>query len=130
MQETSMHIRDYQRWVEAYDRARGWERVQPGQTLVHVMEELGEIAREVLTMEGYKPGETEAARARLAEELGDCLTLLIKLAYQYDIDVETVLETVQSKVEERYSVEFGQQEMKRYLARQEENLARLRGENV
>jgi len=125
-----MHIRDYQRWVEAYDRARGWERVQPGQTLVHVMEKLGEIAREVLTMEGYKPGEAEAARARLAEELGDCLTLLIKLAYQYGIDVETVLETVQSKVEERYSVEFGQQEMKRYLARQEENLARLRGENV
>ncbi len=125
-----MHIRDYQHWVEAYDRARGWERVQPSQTLVHVMEELGEIAREVLTMEGYKPGEAEAARARLAEELGDCLTLLIKLAYQYGIDVETVLETVQSKVEERYSVEFGQQEMKRYLSRQEENLARLRGEDV
>ncbi|MCC7354062.1 MAG: hypothetical protein IT330_09915 [Anaerolineae bacterium] len=125
-----MHIRDYQHWVEAYDRARGWERIQPSQTLVHVMEELGEIAREVLTMEGYKAGETEAARARLSEELGDCLTLLIKLAYQYDVDVEAALKAIQDKVEERYSVEFGRQETERYLARQEENLARLRGENV
>ena len=125
-----MHIRDYQHWVEEYDRLRGWERIQPSQTLVHVMEELGEIAREVLNLEGYKPGDTETARTHLAEEMGDCLTLLFKLAYQYDIDVETMLQSSQNKVEERFSVEYGRQETERYLARQAENLARLRGENV
>lgn len=123
-----MHIREFQRWLEAYDRARGWDRVHPSHTLVHVLEEMGEIARGVLTLEGYKPGEEEAARARLTEEFGDCLTLLIKLAYQCGVDVEEALQANQAKIEERYTVEFGQQETKRYLARQEENLARLRGD--
>lgn len=125
-----MHIHEYQRWVEEYDRARGWHQVQPSQTLVHIQEELGEIAREVLTLEGYKAGDDAAAKKHLAEELGDCLTLLIKLAYQYGIDVEAALTNIQSKVEARFSVEFGQEDTKRYLARQMENLARLRGENV
>ena len=124
-----MHIREFQRWLEAYDRARGWDRVHPSHTLVHVLEEMGEIARGVLALEGYKPGEAGTGRARLAEEFGDCLTLLFKLAYQCGVDVEEALKTNQAKIEERYSVEFGRQETKRYLAHQEKNLARLRGEN-
>jgi NTP pyrophosphatase (non-canonical NTP hydrolase) len=124
-----MHVHEYQQWVEEYDRARGWDQIQPSQTLVHVMEELGEVAREVLTIEGYKPGEVEAARAHLSEELGDCLTLLLKLAYQYGIDAEAALAHNQAKCEGRYSVKEGKQDMARYLARQNENTARTRGEH-
>jgi NTP pyrophosphatase (non-canonical NTP hydrolase) len=120
-----MHISEFQRWIEEYDRARGWDRVLPSHTLAHVLEEMGEVAREVLTLEGYRAGDAEAARARLAEELGDCLTLLLKLAYQCGVDAEAALQNNQIKAERRFSVEQGQQDMERYLASQAENLARL-----
>ncbi|RLC70447.1 MAG: hypothetical protein DRI52_07060 [Chloroflexi bacterium] len=67
--------------------------------------------------------------ARLAEELADCATFLFKLAYQYGIDMEAALVDNQRKATERYTVEQGQADTARYLARQTENLARMKGEN-
>ena len=49
-----MEIREYQRWLEEWDRARGWDRVSPSHTLIHALEELGEVARLILQWEGYK----------------------------------------------------------------------------
>ena len=40
-----MEMRAYQQWLEAWDKARGWDRVSPSHTLVHAMEELGEVSR-------------------------------------------------------------------------------------
>ena len=36
-----MQIREYQDWLEAWDRARGWDKVDPAHTLAHAVEELG-----------------------------------------------------------------------------------------
>ncbi|MCD6554026.1 MAG: hypothetical protein J7M16_08455 [Anaerolineae bacterium] len=130
-----MHIAEYQTWLEEYDRARGWDRVLPSQTCVHAMEELGEVARLVLYLDGYhapdgrQPDDPQLLRARLAEELADCATFLFKLAYQYGIDMEAALVDNQRKATERYTVEQGQADTARYLARQTENLARMKGEN-
>ena len=123
-----MRIREYQQWLEAYDQARGWEKVYPSQTLVHSLEEMGEIARLVLALEGYKEGDEDETRTALAEELADCMTFLFKLAFHYGIDIEDALLGNQQKAEARYSIEQGRKEIKRYLARQEENLRRLKGE--
>ncbi len=123
-----MQIHEYQRWLEEYDQVRGWERVHPSQTLVHALEEMGEIARLVLALEGYKEGDEDESRTALAEELADCMTFLFKLAYQYDIDVEKALVGNQKKASDRYSVEHGRKDTERYLARQEKNLQHLKGE--
>jgi NTP pyrophosphatase (non-canonical NTP hydrolase) len=125
-----MEIAEYQRWLEEYDRLRGWDRVSPSQTFVHLVEELGEVARLVLHLEGYKPGEghEEELKAELTEELGDAATFLFKIAYQFEIDMEMAMKGNMPKAEGRYSVEQGRADMARYIRRQEENLARIKGE--
>jgi len=125
-----MEIAKYQRWLEEYDRLRGWDRVSPSQTLVHLMEELGEVARLVLHLEGYKPGEghEDELKAELTEELGDAATFLFKIAYQFGIEMDAAMRGNMPKAESRYSVEAGRADMDRYILRQEENLARIKGE--
>jgi NTP pyrophosphatase (non-canonical NTP hydrolase) len=124
-----MHIREYQAWLQAYDEVRGWDKITPPHTFLHLIEEIGEIAREVAFLEGYRDGaDAEEVRARLAGELADAATFLYKLAYQTGIDLEDALKANMTKAEKRFSVDFGRADTERYLARQAENLARIQDE--
>ena len=58
--------------------------------------------------------------------MADAATFLYKLAYQCGVDLEDALKGNMTKAEHRFSVAFGQADTKRYLARQAENLARIR----
>lgn len=120
-----MQIREYQRWLEAWDKARGWDRVSPSHTLIHALEELGEVARLLLAWEGYKDAESaERLHADLEEELSDVFVFLFKLAYQMGVDVEAALVRGQSKADGRYDDLAEANEMlARYHARQRELLA-------
>ncbi len=115
-----MQIREYQEWLEAWDRARGWDKVDPAHTLAHAVEELGEVARLILRYEGYKEIESpEKLHAELAEELSDLLVFLFKLAYQTGVDVEDALRQGQEKANRRYpQLEQAREELARYQARQ------------
>jgi NTP pyrophosphatase (non-canonical NTP hydrolase) len=98
-----MQVGEYQRWLQAWDEARGWDRVSPSHTLVHAMEELGEVARLILQWEGYKDAESaELLHSELEEELSDVFVFLFKLAYQTGVDVEAALARGQAKAEGRY----------------------------
>ncbi len=98
--EGRMQIREYQQWLEAWDQARGWDRVAPAHTLVHALEEMGEVARLVLQWEGYKNAESpEELHAELEEELSDVFVFLFKLAYQTGVDVEAALARGQAKAD-------------------------------
>ena len=123
-----MQIHEYQQWLEAWDKARGWDRVSPSHTLIHALEELGEVARLVLQWEGYKQAESaEQLHAELEEELSDVFVFLFKLAYQTGVDVEAALARGQTKAEDRYpDLEQANAELARYQARQAE-LARMVG---
>ena len=124
-----MNISEYQAWLEAYDRQREFHRCSPGHTFIHLVEELGEVARLVLYEEGYRePAEKPELQELLAEELADAATFLFKLAYQYDIDLEAALMRNQAKAESRFGIEQGQADTARYLAHQERNLRKMRGE--
>ena len=75
----------------------------PSHTLIHAMEELGEVARLMLQWEGYKEAESaEKLHAELEEELSDVFVFLFKLAYQMGIDVEAALVRGQAKADGRY----------------------------
>jgi NTP pyrophosphatase (non-canonical NTP hydrolase) len=123
-----LRIRDYQTWLQTYDEERGWDRIAPAHTFLHLIEEIGEIARQVEYHEGYREAVGLAGspvRARLAEELADAATFLFKLAYQCGVDLEDALVGNMTKAEDRFSVAYGRADTRRYLARQAENLARI-----
>ena len=121
-----MRIREYQAWLRAYDEARGWDKISPSHSFLHMIEEVGEIAREVGYLEGYRDADDAGeARARLAEELADAATFLYKLAYQCGVDLEDALKANMEKAENRFSIDFGRVDTERYLARQAENLAKI-----
>jgi NTP pyrophosphatase (non-canonical NTP hydrolase) len=117
-----MNIREYQEWLQMWDQARGWDRVSPAHTLVHALEELGEVARLVLQWEGYKEPENAAVlHARLEEELSDALVFLFKLANQTGVDLEDALVRGQAKAEGRYAdLDAAAAELERYRVRQAE----------
>lgn len=124
-----MHIRDYQRWLQEWDRERGWDKVLPAHTLVHALEEMGEVARLVLAWEGYKEAEDrERVRAELTEELSDLFVFLFKLAYQVGVDVEDALKAGQAKANARFpDLEKATAEGERYRERLARSVGDLMG---
>ncbi len=126
-----MQIHEYQQWLETWDKARGWDRVAPAHTLIHALEELGEVARLMLQWEGYKDAESpEKLRADLEEELSDVFVFLFKLAYQTGVDVEAALVRGQAKADGRYDdvAEAGAM-LARYHTRQAAEHERLFGDH-
>lgn len=100
-----MHIRDYQEWLVEWDAARGWEKTLPSHTLLHAMEELGEVSRIVQMIEGYRePSEPEpdALRSLLALELSDLQVMLFKIAYLCGVDMEQAMLRGMAKADARF----------------------------
>lgn len=100
-----MHIRDYQAWLEAWDRARTWDRVLPSHTLLHALEELGEVSKLVQMIEGYRdpgPRTAQEVRDELALELSDLQVMLFKIAYLCGIDMEEAMQRGQVKADQRF----------------------------
>jgi len=102
--------------LREFDRSRGWHEVKPEHTFLHIIEELGEIAREILKEVGYKEGQ-----ARLTEELADLTLLLYKLADQLGIDLEAAALEKLAQNERRFPLEYSRLEMERYRMRQDED---------
>lgn len=90
-----------QKQVEEFDKAHGWSEDTPSQIALHAVEELGELARELLKEEGYKKGTPD--RNEIKSELMDLLYLILKIANKYDIK----LESEWRRTLERYAKRYG-----------------------
>ena len=116
-----MHIHEYQTWLEAWDKARTWDQVLASHTLLHAMEELGEVSKLVQIMEGYRePGKLlpEQVRDELALELSDLQVMLFKIAYLCGIDMEEAMIRGQQKADERFpDPTLGPQSQRQYWQR-------------
>ncbi|MFO7630909.1 MAG: MazG-like family protein [Caldilinea sp.] len=125
-----MHIRDYQDWLEEWDRARTWERVTLSHTLLHALEELGEVSKLVQMIEGYRspnPADSDLLRDELALELSDLQVMLFKIAYLCGIDMEEAMIRGQRKADARFpDPTAGPTERDAYWARYREYLRRAR----
>ena len=100
-----MHIHEYQEWLRAWDEARTWDRVLPSHTLLHALEELGEISKLVQMIEGYRQidgNDLAAVRDELALELSDLQVMVFKLAYLCGIDMEDAMRRGQVKADQRF----------------------------
>jgi NTP pyrophosphatase (non-canonical NTP hydrolase) len=121
---------EYQRRLADLERERGWDRILPSHTFLHMAEELGEIGRVIQCLEGYRESDAspEALQQELAGELADLAAFVFKLASQQGIDVGTAMQDQLRKFTSRYhDVELGRREMDRYVAYQEHNLDWIRG---
>jgi len=124
-----MHISDYQNWLENWDTARTWDRVLVSHTLLHALEELGEVSKLVQMLEGYRdlnPPDEDAVRDLLALELSDLQVMLFKIAYQCGIDMEDALRQGQAKADARFpDPSTGPAAQMTYRARLDERVAAL-----
>ena len=102
--------------LRSFDRERGWDRVRPEHTLLHLFEELGEVARELLRLAGYKEGEE-----RVAGELADAGLLLFKLADQLNVDLERAMLDKLEQNERRFPIPESHRALARYLERNHED---------
>lgn len=102
--------------LRRFDAIRGWDRVRPEHTYLHLMEELGEVARELLRRAAYKEG-----APNLTEELADAGLLLYKLADQLGIDLEAAMLRKLEANEARYPVASSREALERYLAHDDED---------
>jgi NTP pyrophosphatase (non-canonical NTP hydrolase) len=100
-----MHIREYQAWLEAWDTARTWEQVTLSHTMLHAIEELGEVSKLVQMVEGYRtpaPDDLDRLRGELALELSDLQVMIFKIAYLCGIDMEDAMLRGQQKADARF----------------------------
>lgn len=85
---TSPTIVELQKFVSTRCKERGWDNRTDIERLMFMIEEVGEVAKEVRKISGkygYKhPGNTD----HLGEELVDVLNFVIDLANSNDIDLE------------------------------------------
>jgi NTP pyrophosphatase (non-canonical NTP hydrolase) len=94
-------IKEAQEFVKNFSEDRNWQR-PPTEVLIHLMEELGEVARNVLNMKNYGGKHDTNAKENMEEELGDVLWLLLKLSNEVKIDLEKSFEKVIEKNSEKY----------------------------
>ncbi|MHA1149252.1 MAG: nucleotide pyrophosphohydrolase [Promethearchaeota archaeon] len=74
--------------------------------LASVTEELGELAREINHLEGFKPKKTSESEVRIGEELADLVFSIICIANYYDINLTRELERVIAKFSSRDALRF------------------------
>lgn len=90
-----MGFRELQEQVRGYDAEKNW--IDPSSHIVlHMSEEVGEIARWMLKNEGYKKGLEDED---LGMELTDLMYLLLKLANNEGVDLESEWESMWSRYE-------------------------------
>lgn len=100
-----MHIREYQNWLAEWDKARTWEQVTLSHTMLHAIEELGEVSKIVQMIEGYRtpaPDDLGQLRDELALELSDLQVMIFKIAYLCGIDMEAAMVRGQQKADARF----------------------------
>jgi len=78
----------------------------PLSMLASVMEEVGEISRELNHLEGFKPKKPTEKVEDLGYELGDLFFSVICLANYYEINLSEVIEVVLKKYSKRDAYRF------------------------
>ena len=96
-----MRIREAQervdRWISRFEEGY-WP---PMAILARLMEEVGELSREINHRFGSKPKRADEAPAELELEIADVLFVLVSLANQQGIDLEAAFDRAMAKYEER-----------------------------
>jgi NTP pyrophosphatase (non-canonical NTP hydrolase) len=94
-------LRDSQRAVDEYVRQFAEGYWPPLTNLARLIEEVGELARELNHRYGHKPKKPGEPEQDLALELADILFVVIALANEQGIDLQDAFERVLAKYDTR-----------------------------
>ena len=91
---------EVQRRVDAWLRQRGgyWS---PLSQYARLVEEVGELGRELNHRFGDKPRSGKDRRSAIADELGDVLFIVVALANDLKVDLDSALQKTLKKYERR-----------------------------
>ena len=100
----------YKSLKEFQDIIDGWITTHGGywsplSMMCAIVEEVGELSREINHFQGFKP-KKEQSDSDLGEEFGDLLFSIICLANHYKIDLDEKLELTIDKYDQRDSTRF------------------------
>lgn len=96
-----MDLRDAQKQVDQYISQFKLGYFPPLVNLARLVEEVGELAREMNHQFGPKTKKTEEPEGEISLELGDILFVLVVLSNQLGIDLQEALERTISKYQVR-----------------------------
>jgi NTP pyrophosphatase (non-canonical NTP hydrolase) len=106
-----METKQMEDWVLNLCKKENWE-LNPATDMNKVIEELGEVSREIRRFhEGrQRPDEDDAINKQeivkeIASEIGDVLFPLIKIANFYGLSIEDCFTIHKDKMEARYGIE-------------------------
>lgn len=85
------------RWISQFQEGY-WN---PSNQMVKLIEEVGELAREINHHYGQKPKKEDEPRGDIALEMGDILFVIACLANSLDIDLEKSFQRVMDKYRSR-----------------------------
>jgi len=94
-------LKELQEIIKIFVEERDWKRPS-SDTLIHLIEEIGEVGRNILIMKDYGGSHTKDKPTNLEEELADVLYLLLKLANENDVDLQNALLTKIEKIREKF----------------------------
>lgn len=85
-----MHLSKIQIEKRRFDEERKWDAFPASQVFVHLVEEIGEIGRNILYAEGYKKGGLGHANApsEVHREYAQSFSLLVQLANMQGVNLE------------------------------------------
>ena len=84
-------------WISQFEEGY-WE---PSNQMVKLIEEVGELAREINHVYGQKPKKPEEPLGNIALELGDILFVIVCLANSLNINLEEAFKLVMEKYKTR-----------------------------
>jgi len=98
-------LKEIQKRIDTWISAHGgyWT---PLSMTCAIMEELGEVAREINSLEGFKPKKDDVNTTKLGEELADLIFSIICLANHYHINLSEEIEKTLLKYSDRDSNRF------------------------
>ena len=83
-------IKEAQELVRKFVDERDWQ-TPAEDILIHMVEEQGEVARNILAMKNYGGQHVKRSESGMDEELADMLYLLLKLANETNVDLNDAL---------------------------------------
>lgn len=109
-QQTPLTLRDAQQAVDAWIGQFEEGYWPPLSNLARLVEEVGELARELNHRHGHKPKKPGEPEQDLALELADILFVLIALANQQDIDLDDAFRRTLAKYATRDATRWSSSE--------------------
>ncbi len=109
-----MHLREIQKKLDKFDKARGWDKFPASLVFAHLVEELGEISRHITIDEGYKViglGHEAPDKDELHREFAQAFNLFTQIANHYNIDLESSVLSELELMETRFPAEKWNQHM-------------------